>query len=75
MTGTVKEVSDRVVVILIIIAVVVSIIGTYLVYTKASNVRTQGDSAFSPQPGDSDSSGQVNVYVVNEKRESEEGGK
>jgi len=72
MVRTVKEVSDKVVVILIVIAVVVSIIGTYLVYTKASNVRTQGDSAFSPQPGDTD--GQVTVYVVNEKKESEEGG-
>ncbi len=75
MAKTIKEVSDRVVVILIVIAVVVSIIGTYLVYTKASNVRTQGDSAFSPQPGDSGSDGQVTVYVVNEKGESEEGGK
>jgi len=33
-----KEVSDKVVIILVIVAVIVSIAGTYLVYTQSTNI-------------------------------------
>jgi len=37
-----KEVSDRVVIILLIIAVVVSVFGTYLVYDKSNEISSEG---------------------------------
>ena len=41
-----KEVSDKIVVVLVVIAILISVIGTYLVYNKAdniSNVKTTGN--------------------------------
>lgn len=59
-----KEVSDKVIVVLVIIAVLVSVIGTYAVTQMAYDVnhRESAGQSFSPEP--SESVGYVTLTVI-----------
>lgn len=59
----VKEVSDRLVVFLVVIAVIVSFLGTYLVYINADNVPIQRTVYVNQQPNKNSDTAQVSVYV------------
>lgn len=66
-----KEVPDRVIVILVIIAVLVSVIGTYAVTQMAFDVNNRDVTGQSFSPGPSKSVGYVTLTVVDS---TEEGG-
>ncbi len=70
-----KEVSDRVVIILVIVAVVVSIVGTYLVYTNATDIaKSRQQLLIQENVGETNSEGQVGLVVNPQPREEGEGG-
>ncbi|MBU1245572.1 MAG: hypothetical protein ABIJ20_02610 [Nanoarchaeota archaeon] len=69
-----KEVSDKVIVVLVIIAVLVSVIGTYAVTQMAYDVNNfkTNQQEFSPEP--SKAAGQVSLLVVDPIEEGDSGG-
>jgi len=58
-----KEVSDKVVIILVVVAVVVSFMGTYLVYINSNNIPI-GQTIIINRQDKSVDSGKVGVEVV-----------
>lgn len=60
----VKEVSDKVVIFLVVIAVLVSFLGTYLVYINADNVPVGRTVVINTQVENDFDYGKVGVYVV-----------
>lgn len=61
----VKEVSDRLVIFLVIVAVLVSFIGTYLVYINADNVPVERTIVITRQLDKTVDYGVVGVHVNN----------
>ena len=59
-----KEVSDKVVIILVVVAVVVSFMGTYLVYINSYNIPI-GQTIIINRQDKSVDSGKVGITVVN----------
>ena len=57
----VKEVSDKVIVIFIVVAVIVSVLGTFIVYTQTSNNVNNSPNAAVKEPS---SVGYVGVVVT-----------
>ena len=71
----VKEVSDKVVIFLVVIAVLVSFLGTYLVYISTDNVPVGRTVIINNNIERSQDSGKVGVNVIpeNPQESSEEG--
>lgn len=60
----VKEVSDKVVIFLVVIAVLVSFLGTYLVYINIGNVPVGRTVVINTQTENDFDYGKVGVYVI-----------
>lgn len=61
----VKEVSDRLVIFLVVVAVLVSFLGTYLVYINADNVPVERTIIVNQAPNKDTNNGMVSLYVNN----------
>ena len=61
----VKEVSDKLVIFLVVVAVLVSFLGTYLVYINADNVPVERTIIIKQEPNRDTVNGMVALYVTN----------
>ena len=68
-----KEVSDRVIISLFILIVIISFFGTYLVYTKTSHVSSESVTAYTVRDIQREVSnvGSVGVYILPSEIEKE----
>ena len=60
----VKEVSDQIVIFLVILAVLVSFLGTYLVYIRFNNIPVGGIIIVNNDIQKASDQGKVGVYVI-----------
>ena len=70
-----QEVSDKIIVLLVIVAVIVSVVGTFVVTTTAFNAVKQGQNSPVQQVSQPDNSGGVvSLVVVDDVNEGDSGG-
>ena len=61
----VKEVSDKLVIFLVVVAVLVSFLGTYLVYINADNAPVERTIVINREPNRDTVNGMIALYVIN----------